>query len=105
MSQITPTNPQLQPTINDANTAQNRGQPAVAPASAAAAPTAATAPADTVQISNAAQTAGGQGGGTALTEEEAQATATNLRQQLGLSGLSASAKQNASVLALLRPGR
>ncbi len=104
MSQITPTNPQLQPTIGDANTAQNRGQPAVPAATPAAAPTA-TAPTDTVNISNAAQAAGGQAGGAALTEEEAQATATNLRQQLGLNGLSASAKQNASVLALLRPGR
>jgi hypothetical protein len=104
MSEITPTTAQPQPTINDANTAQNRNQTAGQQAPASGSP-ATTTPTDTVRISAAAQAAGGQGGGIALSDSEAQTTATDLRQQIGLHGLSASAKQNASVLALLRPGR
>jgi hypothetical protein len=104
MSEITPTSAQLQPTINDANTAQNRGQAAGQPAPAAVAPAAAT-PTDTVQISAAAQAAGAPTAASSLTDSEAQSTASNLRQQIGIHGLSASARQNASVLALLRPGR
>ena len=102
MSEISPTNSQPQPTIKDANTAPNRGQAGTPAAPAAATP---AAPTDTINLSAAAQAGGGQAGGATLTETEAQTTATALRQQIGLQGLSASAKQNASVLALLRPGR
>lgn len=104
MSEITPTTAKPQSTINDTNTASNRSQTSGQTAPASTAPTNA-APTDTVILSPAAQAAGTPGGGTALTDEEAQNTATTLRQQIGLNGLSASAKQNASVLALLRPGR
>jgi hypothetical protein len=102
MSEVTPTTAQPQPTIKDANTAPNRGQAAAPTAPPAATP---AAPTDTVNLSAAAQAGGGQGAATTLTETEAQTAATTLRQQIGLQGLSASAKQNASVLALLRPGR
>jgi len=105
MSQIAPTNAQqLPPTVTDANTAQNRPQPGTPAAPRANAPAVAP-PTDPVQISAAAQVAVGQGRGPALSEADAQSTATDLRQQIGLFGLSASAKQNASVLALLRPTR
>jgi hypothetical protein len=104
MSEITPTTAKPQSTINDTNTASNRNQTngQTAPATTASAT---PAPTDTVTLSPAAQAAGTPDGGTPLTDEEAQSTATTLRQQIGLNGLSASAKQNASVLALLRPGR
>ena len=104
MSEITPTTAKPQSTINDTNTASTRNQTGGQTAPATTAPTA-TAPTDTVTLSPAAQAAGPLGGGTSLTDEEAQNTATTLRQQIGLNGLSASAKQNASVLSLLRPGR
>jgi hypothetical protein len=104
MSEITPTTAKPQSTITDTNTASNRNQTNGQTAPATTAP-ATPAPTDTVTLSPAAQAAGAQGGGTSLTDEEAQSTATTLRQQIGLNGLSASAKQNASVLALLRPGR
>ena len=105
MSEITPTTAKPQSTITDTNTASNRSQTNGQTAPATTAPASNPAPTDTVTLSPAAQAAGTQGGGTALTDEEAQNTATTLRQQIGLNGLSASAKQNASVLALLRPGR
>ena len=105
MSEITPTAAQPQPTITDTNTASNRNQTNGQTAPATTAPSSNPAPTDTVTLSAAAQTANAQGGTSSLTEDEAQNTATSLRQQIGLNGLSASAKQNASVLALLRPGR
>jgi hypothetical protein len=104
MSEITPATAKPQSTITDTNTGSNRNQTSGQTAPAATAPTN-PVPTDTVSLSPAAQAAGTPGGGTALTDEEAQNTATTLRQQIGLNGLSASAKQNASVLALLRPGR
>ncbi|MEI9987871.1 MAG: hypothetical protein WDN69_35045 [Aliidongia sp.] len=104
MSEITPTTAKPQSTINDANTASNRNQSGGS-AAPAATPPGGTTPTDTVTISAAAQATGGQGGDSQLTDSEAQSTASTLRQQIGLNGLSASARQNASVLALLRPGR
>src|SRR5271156_1836337 len=99
MSEITPAAAQPQSTITDTNTASNRNQTNVQTASVTTAPATNTAPTDTVTLSAAAQAAGTQGGGSSLTDDEAQNTATTLRQQIGLNGLSASAKQNASVLA------
>jgi hypothetical protein len=104
MSEITPATAQLKTAISDANTSSNRGQAAAQLTPAAPTP-AIAAPSDTVQISAAAQAAAGPPAGTPLTDSEAQDTATTLRQQIGLYGLSASARQNASVLALLRPSR
>ena len=104
MSEITPTTAKPQSTITDTNTASNRNQSSGQTAPATTTP-ANPAPTDTVTLSAAAQTANAQSGTSSLTEDEAQNTATSLRQQIGLNGLSASAKQNASVLALLRPGR
>jgi hypothetical protein len=106
MSEIKPAATQPQATITDTNTASNRGnQTSGQTAPATTAPASTAAPTDSVTLSAAAQASTGQAGGAALTEAEAQDTSTSLRQQLGLHGLSASAKQNASVLALLRPGR
>jgi len=107
MSDITPTQIsttlRLKPAISDDNAAQNRGQ------SITASPTVSTGPApitDSVTLSATAQAlAGDQAAATPLTDEEAQNTATDLRQQISLQGLSASAKQNAAVLALIRPRR
>jgi hypothetical protein len=110
MSDITPTQTyttlRLKPSVNDSNTAQNRGQSANAPTAAANAPTGAVPVTDSVTISATAQAAaGGHLTGTPLSEEDAQNTAADLRQQISLQGLSASAKQNAAVLALIRPRR
>src|ERR1700744_1669850 len=101
MSEITPATAKPQSTITDTNTASNRSNTSGQTAPATTTPTS-PAPTDTVTLSPAAQAAASQTGGASLTDEEAQNTATNLRQQIGLNGLSASAKQNASVLALLR---
>ncbi|MGB8840267.1 MAG: hypothetical protein WCC64_04275 [Aliidongia sp.] len=110
MSDITPTQIsttlRLKPAISDDNAAQNRGQSTTA---STASPTVSTGPApitDSVTLSATAQAlAGDQAAATPLTDEEAQTTATDLRQQISLQGLSASAKQNAAVLALIRPRR
>jgi hypothetical protein len=108
MSDITPTQTsttlRLKPAINDANTAQNRGQGTSASSPAAAIGSAPIT--DSVTLSATAQAiSGGQTAATSLTDEEAQNTAADLRQQISLQGLSASAKQNAAVLALIRPRR
>jgi hypothetical protein len=105
MSEITPTAAQPQSTITDTNTASNRNQTNGQGAPTTSAPVNAAVPTDTVTLSAAAQASNTPGGGTSLTDSEAESAATTLRQQIGLQGLSASAKQNASVLALLRPGR
>jgi hypothetical protein len=110
MSDITPTQTsttlRLKPSVNDGNTAQNRGQPAGTPTAAADIAAGAASVTDSVTISATAQAAAGQHlTGTPLSEEEAQSTAVDLRQQISLQGLSASAKQNAAVLALIRPRR
>jgi|GEM_PF-6445084 hypothetical protein len=104
MSEIDTTSTTLRakPAINDPPAGQTRNHPgpAAAPATAASA---AAGPTDPVEISAAAQTVAGPGRGTVLTDEEAQSASVNLRQQIGLLGLSASAKQNAAVLSLVRP--
>jgi len=110
MSDITPTQTsttlRLKPAIDGGNAAQNRDQSATSPT---ASPDGGTEPVpviDSVTISATAQAAlGGQAFAAPLSEEEAQNTAANLRQQISLQGLSASAKQNAAVLALIRPRR
>jgi hypothetical protein len=102
MSDISPTSTtlRLKPAINESNPPQSRGQPDALPAAVVTSPIPVT---DSVTISATAQAAaGGQIGGTALTEEEAQNTAVNLRQQISLQGLSASARQNTAVLNLIR---
>ena len=104
MSEITVTAAQLQRPNSDANTTQNRNQPGAVSGKVAADPPN-SGPVDTVEISPAAQASAGQGGDSILTDDEAQTTAAGLRQQLGTYGLSASAKQNAAVLALIRPIR
>jgi hypothetical protein len=105
MSDISPTPTsttlRLKPAVTDVNSAQSRGQ--AGPTTA----TSSTAPAgDTVTISASARAATPEpGAGAVLTEDEAQNTAVSLRQQIGLAGLSASARQNAAVLSLIRPQR
>ena len=90
--------------IGDANTAANRTQPQ--PNSTPAAPPAAppaSVPADQVQLSAAAQANAAAAAPTSdLSEEDANQTSLNLRQQLGAQPLSASARQNQSILSLLR---
>jgi hypothetical protein len=105
MSDIPPTpistTLRLKPVVTEVNSTQTRSQAGVATAISGAAPAG-----DTVTLSATAQAAAPEQGGSAvLTEEQAQNTAVNLRQQIGLAGLSASAKQNASVLSLIRPQR
>lgn len=57
---------------------------------------------DTVTLSGAAQSTGGAGGGSELSETQATSTSVTLRQQLSSQNLSATARQNQSILALLR---
>jgi hypothetical protein len=104
MSDISPTPTsttlRLKPAVADVNSAQSR-VPAGTTAISGSVPAG-----DTVTISATAQAAAPEQGGSALlSDEEAQNTAVNLRQQIGLIGLSASAKQNAAVLSLIRPQR
>jgi hypothetical protein len=105
MSNISPTPTsttlRLKPVVTDVNSTQSRSQAGAATAISGAVPAG-----DTVNISATAQASSPEHGASAvLTEEEAQSTAVNLRQQIGLAGLSASAKQNAAVLSLIRPQR
>jgi hypothetical protein len=59
-----------------------------------------------VELSAAAQaTANTAAPASDLSDAEAQNTATGLREALGQFGLSASARQNAAILALIRPAR
>ena len=60
-------------------------------------------PKDTVTLSPAAQaTAGAVAGGAELSDTQATSAAVNLRQQLGSQTLSVTARQNQSILSLLR---
>ncbi len=97
---------QTQAAISDANSPASRGaspqktEPAAAPA---AAPT--TEPTDSVELSPAAQSVAAPAATTTLSAGDAQDASVNLRQQIGLYGLSGSLAQNQSVLSLLRrPG-
>jgi hypothetical protein len=66
-------------------------------------PTDSTAGQDTVTLSAAALTAPSSGtGATDLTETQATTASVALRQQLGNQSLSATARQNQSILSLLR---
>jgi hypothetical protein len=74
------------------------GSPTAAPTGGGTAP-----PRDTVTLSPASQVVGGSGaGGPELTDSQATDTAVTLRQQLGNQNLSVGARQNQSILSLLR---
>ena len=104
MSQVTLNPAQIPAAINDANGTASRSQPQATPPKPDQAP-ASTAPTDSVELSPAAQTGAATVGSTTLSDSDAQDASVNLRQQIGLYGLSASLAQNQSVLSLLRrPG-
>jgi hypothetical protein len=105
MSQVTLNPAQIPAVINDANGPASRGQSQTAPPRSDQTAAASTAPADSVELSPAAQAPAASAAPTTLSDSDAHQTSVNLRQQIGLYGLSASLAQNQSVLSLLRrPG-
>lgn len=103
MSEISPTNARLSSTITDSNAGQSRVLP---PPPVGENASAGTAPVDTVELSAAAQaTTNTSAPASDLSDAEAHDTATGLREALGQFGLSASARQNTAILALIRSAR
>jgi hypothetical protein len=106
MSEVTLNPAATQPAINDANGPASRAQPQAAPPPSDQQTAASTTPTDSVELSAAAQSrTASPSGGPPLSDSDAQQASANLRQQLGIYGLTASLSQNQSVLSLLRrPG-
>ncbi|HVJ51270.1 MAG TPA: hypothetical protein VM689_02330 [Aliidongia sp.] len=102
MSQITLNPAQTQAALNDANAPASRPQPQTAAPSTSQAPASTALPTDSVELSPAAQAPVASQATATLSDSDAQKTSANLRQQIGLYGLSASLSQNQSVLSLLR---
>ena len=104
MSQVTLNPAQTQAVIGDAGSAAGKNQGQTAPTTEAAPQTSAE-PTDSVELSPAAQAPATASPTETLSPEDAQNASVNLRQQIGLYGLSASLAQNQSILSLLRrPG-
>jgi hypothetical protein len=102
MSDITLNSAQRQPTVTD--TTGTTARAATQPNSASATDTAAQNPAgDSINLSPAAQVAtGGFTASATLNDKDAVSTSVGLRQSIGASSLSVSAKQNQAILSLLR---
>lgn len=102
MSDIALNSAQRQPTVTDTtNTTARQTTPASAASTTdTAAP---SASGDSINLSPAAQaTTAGFAGSTTLDDKAAVSTSVGLRQSIGASSLSVSAKQNQAILSLLR---
>jgi hypothetical protein len=99
MSDISLNPAQRQPAVTDVNAAPRAPQVNSAPTNEATT----AAPTDSVNLSPAAQlTAGSVANGSALNEKDAEKASVGLRQSIGGTGLSVSARQNQAILSLLR---
>jgi hypothetical protein len=102
MSDIALNSAQRQPTVTDTtnNTARATTQPNTASTTDTATP---NASGDSINLSPAAQVAtAGFAGSTTLNDKDAVNASVGLRQSIGASSLSVSAKQNQAILSLLR---
>ncbi|HEV2678461.1 MAG TPA: hypothetical protein VGV37_28300 [Aliidongia sp.] len=102
MSDINVNPAQRQATVTD--TTNTTARAATQPNSASTTDAPATnAPGDSINLSPAAQVAtAGFAGNTTLNDKDAVSTSVGLRQSIGASSLSVSAKQNQAILSLLR---
>ena len=104
MSQVTLNPAQTPAVIGDAGGPAGKNQGQTAPTTEAPETTSAE-PTDSVELSPAAQAAATASTTETLSPDDAENASVNLRQQIGLYGLSASLAQNQSILSLLRrPG-
>jgi len=102
MSDIALNSAQRQPTVTDTtnNTARATTQPNTASTTDTTTP---NATGDSINLSPAAQVAtAGFASSTTLNDKDAVSTSVGLRQSIGASSLSVSAKQNQAILSLLR---
>jgi hypothetical protein len=102
MSDIALNSAQRQPTVTDTANTTARATTQANTASTTDTATA-NASSDSINLSPAAQAAtAGFTGSTALSDKDAVSTSVGLRQSIGTSSLSVSAKQNQAILSLLR---
>jgi hypothetical protein len=102
MSDIALNTAQRQPTVTDTTNTTARANAQANTASTADSSTP-NASGDSINLSPAAQAAtAGFSGATTLNDKDAVSTSVGLRQSIGASSLSVSAKQNQAILALLR---
>ncbi len=102
MSDLTLNSAQRQPTVTD--TTNTTARATTPPSSASTTDTTTpNASGDSISLSPAAQVAtAGFTGSSTLNDKDAVSTSVGLRQSIGASSLSVSAKQNQAILSLLR---
>ena len=102
MSDIALNSAQRQPTVTDTTNTTARATTQTNTASTTDS-SASNASSDSINLSPAAQAAtAGFAGATTLNDKDAVSTSVGLRQSIGTSSLSVSAKQNQAILSLLR---
>ena len=102
MSDIALNSAQRQPTVTDTTNTTARATTQTNTASTTDTSTS-NASSDSINLSPAAQVAtAGFAGSTTLNDKDAVSTSVGLRQSIGTSSLSVSAKQNQAILSLLR---